>query len=124
MYSQPVDATRHGSWAAWIAISAIALYQQYLSPHKGWCCAYRVLTGKDSCSQYARHAIESVGFVAGLALIWTRLRTCGQAHLALSEQRGAKRGKNSRGSYAEGAKKDVAAEACCAGCNLLSWLKW
>ena len=123
MYSRRIGSIYRGSWVSRIAVLTITLYQEHLSPRKVWCCAYRGLTGEDSCSQYAKLAIEASGFFAALPLIWTRLRACGRAHLTLSEQGNTKKRKGPRSSYAKGAKKDVTAEACCAGCNVLSWLK-
>jgi len=35
-----------------LALWAIRAYQRHLSPWKGFRCAYRVLTGRDSCSAY------------------------------------------------------------------------
>ncbi|MBZ0104873.1 MAG: membrane protein insertion efficiency factor YidD [Sulfuricella denitrificans] len=108
-----------------LSVSAISFYQQKLSPHKGWCCAYRALTGEESCSEYAKLRIEHMGFFAAIPSVFERLRACGHAHVALMQQSKAGKGKGSRKNktYVDGAKTDVAAEACCAGCNLLSWLK-
>ena len=105
-----------------LVVSLIALYQRHLSPRKGWCCAYRRLTGEESCSQYAKRVIEDAGLFAALSRIRVRLRGCGRAYQMLSEQSEAKKNRL-RSSDIEGAKKDVAAETCCAGCSLLSWLK-
>ncbi|WP_269800060.1 membrane protein insertion efficiency factor YidD [Janthinobacterium sp. 67] len=68
---------------------AIRAYQHYLSPWKGFSCAYRVLTGRDSCSAYGDKVIARHGLRAGLPLLQRRLRACGERHrqhLALHPQ--------------------------------------
>ncbi|MCL2636277.1 MAG: membrane protein insertion efficiency factor YidD [Betaproteobacteria bacterium] len=116
-----IDTIRPLSWTARIAIHAIALYQKHLSPHKGWSCAYRVHTGDNSCSQHAKCTIEQAGFLRALPLIWRRLRACGHAHIALSNQ-ASNRKDRGRSTCSAGATKDLGAEACCTGCGLLSLL--
>jgi putative component of membrane protein insertase Oxa1/YidC/SpoIIIJ protein YidD len=44
-----------------LAINSITAYQQYISPHKGYCCAYRILSGEPSCSAYAIQQIQTHG---------------------------------------------------------------
>ena len=69
-----------------LALWAIRAYQRYLSPRKGFSCAYRVLTGRDSCSGYGYRVIARHGLLPGLALLRRRLHACGahhRAHLAL-----------------------------------------
>ena len=86
-----------GRWLAWssgpstspldrpermrsLALQAIVAYQRYLSPHKGFCCAYRSLTGRLSCSSYAAKAIGRSGVLAGVRLTLRRLRRCSAAY--------------------------------------------
>jgi putative component of membrane protein insertase Oxa1/YidC/SpoIIIJ protein YidD len=40
---------------------AIGLYQKYLSPHKGFCCAYRTHTGRAGCSALGFRAVRRYG---------------------------------------------------------------
>lgn len=42
------------------AVSAIGVYQRYVSPHKGYCCAYRTLTG--ICPAQSSDAVPSTGW--------------------------------------------------------------
>lgn len=63
-----------------LALWAIRIYQRYLSPRKGFRCAYRVLTGRDSCSAYGYKVIARHGLRAGLPLLQRRLRACGERH--------------------------------------------
>ncbi|PHV08611.1 hypothetical protein CSQ96_03450 [Janthinobacterium sp. BJB412] len=60
-----------------IALAAIALYRRHLSPIKGFSCAYRLHTGRDSCSAYGQRVIERYGLRAGLALLRRRMAACG-----------------------------------------------
>lgn len=59
---------------------AIRGYQRYLSPHKGFNCAYRVVTGRRSCSELGFRAIRRYGIRAGLAILRQRTHLCGVAH--------------------------------------------
>lgn len=59
-----------------IALMLIRLYQRFLSPLKGYSCAYRVYTGKESCSAYGYQAIARYGVVTGYQLIRRRLDKC------------------------------------------------
>lgn len=63
-----------------LALWAISAYRRYLSPHKGFSCAYRVLTGGDSCSAYGYKVIARHGLRPGLALLQRRLDSCGAHH--------------------------------------------
>jgi putative component of membrane protein insertase Oxa1/YidC/SpoIIIJ protein YidD len=63
-----------------LALAAIRGYQRWLSPHKGFCCALRALTGGDSCSAYGYRVIERFGLRLGLGLLERRLELCGHVH--------------------------------------------
>lgn len=63
-----------------LALAAIRAYQRWLSPHKGFVCAFRVHTGRDSCSAYGYRVIQRFGVAAGLALLRRRLAGCGEQH--------------------------------------------
>ena len=62
------------------ALAAIRLYQRWISPHKGFRCAYRHHTGRASCSQLGYRAVRRYGVRRGLALLRLRTRRCGIAH--------------------------------------------
>jgi putative component of membrane protein insertase Oxa1/YidC/SpoIIIJ protein YidD len=66
------------------AIALIGFYQRHLSPRTGWCCAYRIQTGKASCSRFARRAIGLVGLCRGLALLARRFAGCSASARALA----------------------------------------
>lgn len=61
-------------------LAAIRTYQRYLSPYKGFSCAYRGLTGRRSCSELGFRAIRRHGIRAGLAILRQRTHLCGVAH--------------------------------------------
>lgn len=63
-----------------VALAAIRFYQRYISPYKGFRCAYRVHTGCASCSVLGYRAIRRHGVVAGLSLLRKRTQRCGVAH--------------------------------------------
>lgn len=63
-----------------LALAAIGVYQRYLSPYKGFCCAYRVHTGQASCSTLGARAIRRFGVWPGLQLLKQRMRRCGEVH--------------------------------------------
>ena len=59
---------------------AIRAYQRYISPHKGFCCAYRDHTGGPSCSAFGYRAVRRYGVFTGLALVGQRTYRCGVVH--------------------------------------------
>jgi putative component of membrane protein insertase Oxa1/YidC/SpoIIIJ protein YidD len=69
-----------------VSVVAIVGYQKYISPHKGFACAHRILYGGESCSQYIKQAIAQEGLRAGLAKSRTRFQACKQANLILRSQ--------------------------------------
>lgn len=58
------------------ALWSIALYQRYLSPRKGFGCAYRIHAGGAGCSGFGKRAIAKEGFFLGLVLLRRRLSKC------------------------------------------------
>jgi len=100
-----------------LALWAIRAYQRYLSPYKGFSCAYRVLTGRDSCSGYGYRVIARHGLIPGWALLRRRLHACGKRHREhLAQHRPALRTARHR---AQAGHCDAPAAACdfCGGCT-------
>ena len=54
---------------------AIDIYQRTLSPHKGFCCTYRIVFGVPSCSQQAKNYVRR-GSAAAVSFIVYRLFRC------------------------------------------------
>ncbi|MBS7809100.1 membrane protein insertion efficiency factor YidD [Variovorax sp. PCZ-1] len=71
------------SLAANFADSAIGAYQRYLSPHKGFCCAYRVHTGRRSCSAYARGVTQRLGLFALVTALPKQFSRCKTAYQSM-----------------------------------------
>lgn len=65
------------------ASALIGVYQRYVSPYKGFCCAYRVHTKRRSCSTYARAIVERLGVMALASALPRQFRRCKAAYLAL-----------------------------------------
>lgn len=63
-----------------LALFSIEIYKRYLSPYKGFCCAYRVHTGCQSCSTLGFRAIRRYGVVDGIGVLRKRLHRCGLAY--------------------------------------------
>jgi putative component of membrane protein insertase Oxa1/YidC/SpoIIIJ protein YidD len=63
-----------------IALTAIRLYQRFLSPLKGFSCAYGAHTGRASCSWVGLRAIRRYGVRRGIGVLRQRLHKCGVAH--------------------------------------------
>jgi putative component of membrane protein insertase Oxa1/YidC/SpoIIIJ protein YidD len=79
-----------------VALFLIRAYQRYVSPYKGFGCAYRICTGRQSCSALGYRAICRHGFVRGLLMLNARLLRCRAAwerqtgvSRSLHSQRGA-----------------------------------
>lgn len=68
------------------AVMGIEAYRRYLSPYKGYACAYHAATGRSSCSRYAQHAIGRRGVWAGVVLLRRRFARCALAAAAFAER--------------------------------------
>ena len=77
--------------ACWL----IDLYQRYISPRKGFCCAYRLRhRRRDSCSQFAKRAIGKLGLLPGVRLLGRRFDKCERA--ARAQRDGSRRREKGR----------------------------
>ena len=72
-----------------LALSAISFYQRFLSPHKGFRCAYAQHTGSASCSQLGYRAIRRFGVGKGVGLLFQRFDRCRAAYLDHRSSRSA-----------------------------------
>jgi len=61
------------------AVCGIELYQDFISPYKGYRCAYGVHCGGPSCSEYGKQVISQEGVIVGTVLLFHRFQECGQA---------------------------------------------
>jgi len=76
------------SWPRLAALAAIRGYQRFISPHKGFACAWRVHTGGASCSALGLRVIRRHGLWRGLQLLRERTYRCGVAHRRCGHARG------------------------------------
>ena len=70
-----------------LLLYAIRAYQRFLSPHKGFSCAYRIHTGRASCSNLGFRAVRRYGALAGIAILLNRTNRCGDIHRQLTPKR-------------------------------------
>lgn len=60
-----------------VALAGIDIYQKFVSPHKGWHCAFSsIFKGDLSCSAYGKNAIENYGVIEGIFKILDRFEAC------------------------------------------------
>lgn len=64
-------------------IPMIELYQKYVSPYKGYCCAHHALHNGLSCSEWGKRAAEKAGFLRFFPLIIRRFKACNAAYQQL-----------------------------------------
>jgi putative component of membrane protein insertase Oxa1/YidC/SpoIIIJ protein YidD len=74
------------------ALLAIGGYQRWLSPRKGYGCAYRIAHGGTGCSGFAKRAIAERGLRRALPLIRQRFRECHAAALLAQTDERDRRG--------------------------------
>ncbi len=80
-----------------VAVRLIELYQRFLSPLKGFACAYRCRNRRrSSCSQFAKRAFARRGIFAGFDLLDRRFAKCSAAAKVLEYEPREKRGKPAR----------------------------
>jgi len=107
----------------WLVILAIGAYQRFVSPRKGFCCAYRVHTGRCSCSEFGRRVVARKGAFTGLLLIDARLRRCGEVHRERRPLR-TQSGVVDCSFVPDGSDACDCADACdfgCDGCDGCDW---
>lgn len=68
-------------------IFLITLYQKYLSPHKGFNCAYACYHHSLSCSAMVKNIIAEHGVIAGWPLIKQQFVNCHLAYQYLETER-------------------------------------
>ena len=95
----------------------IALYKRYISPHKGYRCAYSALYGGDSCSTEIAKIIQSRGIYRGLSLVYRQMVNCSNAYEVLASR---KRKENHKRKGKNKKKKDVEKLACELPCHAIN----
>lgn len=64
----------------YLALGIIRFYQKFISPYKGFGCAYRIHNGCASCSALGYRAVRRHGIVTGYFILRERTYKCGVAH--------------------------------------------
>lgn len=71
----------------YLSIGLIHFYQKFISPHKGFCCAYRKYSGGRSCSHYAVVAVRRFGVSALWLSLPKRLDDCKISAIRMEEKK-------------------------------------
>ena len=85
-------------------------YQLYISPYKGFCCAYRKLHNGQSCSSYFYTCVNNYDLSTAGILLQQRFKDCKQANAILKSQTNQQKKHNSQKQR----KKNNSDCACCA----------
>jgi putative component of membrane protein insertase Oxa1/YidC/SpoIIIJ protein YidD len=94
------------------AVLAINGYQKFISPHKGFCCAHRLVNGGRSCSEHIKQLIIKRGLFASIDEIRQRLSDCKSAERYLNEKKKQGQGK--------GADSSSTSDKACAAAEVIS----
>jgi putative component of membrane protein insertase Oxa1/YidC/SpoIIIJ protein YidD len=78
----------------YLVIVLIVFYQKFISPYKGFRCAYVVLHGGDSCSEAVRKIVQAQGPFGGYRDIRARFQACKEANETLIRNGQRRRGQN------------------------------
>lgn len=103
-----------------IAVTAIRLYQRYLSRYKGFRCAHRALHHKWSCSEFGRRAFARYPWLTAHALLQRRFDACKRAYAAVRNRSAALAATTTDASKEDAGERDAkkrawkdrAADAC------------
>jgi len=66
-----------------VAVLGVDAYQTWISPHKGYHCAFAEHHHGTSCSAYGKKVFQEHGVAAGLLMLKVRFEQCHDARLAL-----------------------------------------
>lgn len=109
------------------AVAAISVYQRFLSPYKGYCCAHRAHRRGASCSGFAKSAFRDSGFLDAFNAVRARLRECaelaaaGQASAASASTMGRHAPDHDARAASERARiSNCTMDGACAACTIPS----
>ncbi|MEJ2423021.1 MAG: membrane protein insertion efficiency factor YidD [Candidatus Thiodiazotropha sp.] len=91
-------------------VIAISGYQRYISPHKGFCCAHRKMTGEMSCSEFVKQESIHNG-LGSWRTIFQRFELCKESARYLSEHKAGEQASGNRKKSDKGSTSDA---LCCA----------
>ena len=109
-------------------IFLISLYQKYISPYKGFRCAYGCYHKTSSCSAIIKNIIAEQGLLAGWPLIKQQFKQCQTAYsLLINDDEQPPPPENESSCYRECKKEtedcigQVACEIGCGSCDGLNF---
>lgn len=70
-----------------LSLAGIWFYQTFISPRKGYSCAYRVANGGPGCSGFAKEKIREIGLFGAMPLIRQRFKDCSTAAEGIRQRR-------------------------------------
>jgi putative component of membrane protein insertase Oxa1/YidC/SpoIIIJ protein YidD len=70
-------------------LMVIDFYQRFISPYKGFRCAYRAARGRHSCSEFGKRALHRGGVVGFWPLLRRRFARCAEAARSLKARNSA-----------------------------------
>ncbi len=70
----------------YVGVALISGYQKFISPHKGFRCAHRVLYGGESCSTYIKRIAAEEGVIRALRSLKPRFAECRCAYETIKVQ--------------------------------------
>lgn len=73
---------------------SIILYQNYISKHKGYCCAHNGLHNEGSCSTWALNTVRNQGAIFMVSQFKNRLMACKKAAITISANEKDKNNEN------------------------------
>ena len=85
-------------------------YQLYISPHKGFSCAYKKLHNEQSCSSYFYTCVDRYDLNTASTMLQQRFKECNQANQVLNSQANQKKKQNSKKQ-----SKENDSSCCCSG---------
>jgi uncharacterized protein len=74
------------TFASDFAIRSILLYQNHISPRKGFRCAYSVFHNDLSCSSFCKNEIATDGVIKGITSTLKRFQSCRHAELSIKKK--------------------------------------
>ena len=97
------------------SIYGIDFYQKKMSPHKGYCCAYRYYTGKNSCSEFTKKSILKFGLLKSIPYFFEHLKKCKKVYEL-------NRNNTNDKTPIETSKKNKKVDGCNEACGILACL--
>jgi putative component of membrane protein insertase Oxa1/YidC/SpoIIIJ protein YidD len=72
-----------------VMLLMIEAYQRFISPYKGFRCAYRAARGRHSCSEFGKRALRRGGVLGFWPLLRRRFARCAEAARSLKAKKSA-----------------------------------